>query len=90
LKPSEVSLKHHEATSTSLPRPFERLKGLPLNIKLVEVYKEAWQNRNMAGKRKRQDTTEVVDGNEVNGDGAAKQREKFQEWLVDVLDILRE
>lgn len=45
----------------------------------------------MAGKRKRADTlgVEEVEG-EVNGGRKVNQQEKFQEWLADVMEILRE
>ena len=44
----------------------------------------------MAGKRKRQDASSEVEGHEVNGDNAAKMQDKFHEWLLDILVILKE
>lgn len=44
----------------------------------------------MAGKRKRADNSVEGEGYEINGDGSAKSLERFQEWLVDVLEILKE
>lgn len=45
----------------------------------------------MAGKRKR-DTLEVgeVEEGQVNGGWQVNQQEKFREWLVDIIEILRE
>ncbi len=45
----------------------------------------------MGEKRKRADYLgiEEVEG-EVNGRGQVNQQEKFQEWLADVMEILRE
>lgn len=46
----------------------------------------------MAGKRKRADTLAVgeVEGGQVNGGRQVNQQEKFQEWLADIMEILRE
>ena len=46
----------------------------------------------MTGKRKRADTMEVggVEDGQVNGSGHMNHQENFQEWLADVLEILRE
>ncbi|KAK4695363.1 hypothetical protein P7C71_g2381, partial [Lecanoromycetidae sp. Uapishka_2] len=44
----------------------------------------------MAGKRKRQDTLEDIDGQEVDGKRESKQQDQFHEWLIDVMEILRE
>ena len=45
----------------------------------------------MAGKRKRSDTLgmEDVEGGQVYGGGQVNQQEKFQEWLADIMEILR-
>ena len=44
----------------------------------------------MAGKRKREDNVGEGEGRELNANEFAELQEQFHEWLVDVLDILRE
>ena len=44
----------------------------------------------MTGKRKREDTVGDGEGRELNGTEFAELQAQFHEWLVDVLEILRE
>ena len=44
----------------------------------------------MAGKRKREDNVGEGEGLEMNTNEFAELQEKFHDWLVDVLEILRE
>lgn len=44
----------------------------------------------MAGKRKREDNVGEGEGREMTANGFAELQEQFHDWLVDVLEILRE
>lgn len=44
----------------------------------------------MTGKRKREDNVGDGEGQEMNANEFAELQEKFHNWLVDVLEILRE
>ena len=44
----------------------------------------------MAGKRKREDNVGEDEGGELNANEFTELQEEFHEWLVDVLEILRE
>lgn len=44
----------------------------------------------MAGKRKREDNVGEGEGMELNGNDFAELQARFHEWLLDILEILRE
>ena len=44
----------------------------------------------MTGKRKREDNVGEGEGRELNGNEFAELQARFHEWLVDILEILRE